>query len=195
MIRKLLTVKILSAVLLLNGCGQFASVVLHDPGAFTSGWAVDPWTKNTTLNVTGKTFNFDFPVGQGSVNTIEKNSHGLVYGTNVSMKYEITGNAPVFEAAGGTATVGIYLGKERYYSIQRIPLAVGRAILIVPLTPDKWQTVDGFRCDHDASHISEFKREIKVTSLIGPCFGGQGFAHGVDLSSGSAKFNCISFTP
>jgi hypothetical protein len=114
----------------------------------TGKWAVDPWTKGVTLNTTGTTFNFDFPVspnGAQSANTIEKTINGLTPGANVSMNFEITGTNPVFVAAGLTPQVRIYIGRGRLYSLAQYhcDLKLGKQTLNVPLTPDCWKDVGG----------------------------------------------------
>lgn len=175
-------------------------LVLRSKGSIAAGWTLDTYSTNVKLNVTGDTFNFDFPNAYPGAHSVMKHISGLKVGGQVSMTYEITGNAPVFVADGDVATVGLYIGGSRIYSCgqYRIPLALGKKTVIFPLTAENWQTVDGVNCAFDDAHKRQFAQAMSSTT-IGPCFGdNHGFAHGVNLSErngGSAKFSLLSFSP
>ena len=166
-------------------------------------WALDAWSKNVKLDdppVAGSIWSFKFPNKDG-VHTISKRiTGGLTVGKQVSMTFEIIGKNPVFIAAGETPTVGFYIGAGRIYSnyLNRLPLKLGKQTLIVPLTPDRWSTVDGYPCNYDQAHINEFEKSVKLATTIGPCFGDtHGFAHGANLTAngGSAEFRMLAFVP
>jgi hypothetical protein len=180
-------------ILLLAGCAAL--------GIESSKWHLDPWTKNVSLTVNNKAgdvLSFDFPLKDG-VHSIDKGAT-LKVGGKVSMTYEITGNNPVFLATTGeVGQVGFKFASATIFSAHayRQTLALGRHTLTVPMTPDAWQTIDGIPCNRDAGQIRVFQKAVEGDTDISICFGGvnQGYAHGVYLSSGSARFKVLSFNP
>jgi hypothetical protein len=189
---------ILIAILVL-AIGVPAAIILllrlRSSGVIAAGWTLDSYSTNVKLAVDGDQFHFDFPPAYPGVHSIMRHIDGLKSGQHVTMTYEITGNAPVFEADGDVPTVGLYLGGARIYTNgpYRIPLALGRKTVVFPVVPEAWQTVDGFPCSYDDAHKRMFEKALGSKTL-GPCFGdNHGFAHGVNLASGSATFRLIEF--
>ncbi len=171
------------------------NVYLHNKGVVGAGWELDTYSTNVKLTVAGDLFRFGFPPAYPGVHTVMKHIDGLTAGQHVTFTYEITGNSPVFDADGDIPTLGLYLGGARLYSSgpYRIPLELGRKTISVPVVPEAWQTVDGVNCGSDDSHKHMFAKALTAKTL-GLCFGdNHGFAHGVNLDSGTAMFNLLSF--
>lgn len=169
---------------------------MKSAGKIDTGWTLDTYSTNVKLEVTGDQYSFQFPSAYPGVHSIMKHVDGLKSGSHVKVTWEIAGQEPQFVADGDTPTVGLYLGGARIYTSgpYRVPLAVGRRTVIFPVVPEAWQTVDGKSCAADAAARSMFEKSLTAKTL-GLCFGdNHGFAHGVNLKSGSARFHLIEFT-
>jgi hypothetical protein len=170
-------------------------------GIESKSWHVDPWTKNVRLTVNNKpgdVLSFDVPREDG-VHSIDKGARLKVSGT-VSMTYEITGTNPVFwSTEDEPGQVGFKFASATMFSnhAHRQDLRLGKHTLAVPMTPDAWQTIDGIPCDSSPGQIRVFNKAVEGDTDISICFGGtnHGYAHGVYLKSGSAKFRVTSFSP
>jgi hypothetical protein len=178
------------AACLLIGCAAL--------GIESKKWHTDAWTKNVKLIVTGNTFSFDFPNKDG-IHSIDKGA-SLKVGGKVSMTYKVTGQNPVFwSTEDEPGQVGFKFASATIFSnhAHRQDLAIGTHTLTVPMTPENWQTIDGFPCNYDQAHINLFNKAVAGDSDISVCFGGtdHGYAHGAYLSGGSAKFYVTNFTP
>jgi hypothetical protein len=164
-------------------------------GIESKNWHVDAWTKNVKLVVTGDTFSFDFPNKDG-IHSVDR---GAKLVKQVSMTYEITGKNPIFTSTENEpGQVGFKFASATIFSnhANRQDLQIGRHTLTVKMTPENWQTIDGFPCNYDQAHINLFNKAVAGDSDISVCFGGtdHGYAHGAYLSNGSANFRVLSFS-
>jgi hypothetical protein len=182
-------------VLLLVGCSGFNSLVFHT-GQTAGKWTLDNYSSNVRIDNTGS---FTFPVGYPGVHMISKTVSPLKVGGNLSVTFEITGTNPVFEAAGLTPELRLFIGANFAYSLgpnNARPLKLGKQTLTVPLTSDNWKDITGVPYNSTPARTNLFNRSIPKCTMVAMIFGDEhGNAHGADLSSGSAKFRVISFSP
>jgi hypothetical protein len=74
-------------------------------------------------------------------------------------------------------------------------LANGAATLSVPLTPDKWLSVFGLRGTDSAAAQAGFAQAMAKTANVGLTFGGGSYyGHGVNVTSGTARFIMRNFS-
>ena len=133
--------------------------------------------------------------------------------TSVSLSYSIAGNAPVFDyrtstnnTCLGAASLSLLLHQAgdnlsgqgayafyRWFSWQEAqPLALGDHTLTVPLSVDKWVSV--YRSTPEAI-AAGFASALANMGSIGLGLGGGCFAaHGVTVTSGSARFVITGFS-
>ena len=83
----------------------------------------------------------------------------------------------------------LYGASNRFWSNPvAVVLVPGEYTMIVELSPDQWTNVEGERS------ASSFAETLKNMGNIGVTFGGGCFfGHGVNVSSGTARFNMTRF--
>ena len=189
---------ILLLIAFLSVAGVSGYLYLRKRGIVNSGWRLDSYSKNTTLDTNpsdGSILKFKFPQGDG-VHTVIKSVQG-VKADRMSMTFEITGNNPVFGSpnAGATPQLHLHIAGNRHWSNyqHRADLRVGKQTLNVPMTPDCWSDVNG----HPATdNVPMFEQAVKNALAIGfTCGDEHGYAHGAWLERGDAEFRLISFSP
>ncbi len=177
------------------GCSGFNSVVFHT-GQSAGRWTLDNYSSNVHIDSSGS---FDFPIGYPGVHMISKNGEPLKVGGKLSVTYEITGQSPVFEAAGLTPEVRLFIGANFAYSLgpnNARPLQLGKQTLTVPITAENWKDITGVPYNSTPGRIGLFNKSIPKCTMVAMIFGDEhGNRHGADLKSGSARFKLISFTP
>ncbi len=181
--------------LLLTGCSGFNQVVFHT-GQSAGKWTLDNYSSNVKIDSTG---GFDFPNAYPGVHMISKTVEPLKVGGKLSVTFDITGNNPVFIAAGLTPEIRLFIGANFAYSLGTAngrPLKLGKQTLTVPLTADNWKDITGVPYNSTPGRIGLFNKSIPKCTMVAMIFGDEhGNRHGVWVTSGSAHFACNSFTP
>jgi hypothetical protein len=201
-------------VLFLAACDDSWSqpVTIFAPTPASSvGWAITHGSAPQPLQSANGEVYFDFPVCASAsvcwVSYVEKPwTIPLAGKASVSLSYSITGTTPVFNnqspgnICGGPPALSLLLHQAgdnmsgqvqyswyRWFSWPEAqPLALGDFTVTVPLTVDKWVPVFNSTPDRNAAG---FATAIANMGQIGFGLGGGCFAaHGVAITSGSARF-------
>jgi hypothetical protein len=161
-------------------------------------------------------WHFDFPSPPGSINyltiTINRPIRGTFFADmkvdaqNATFNFWMgdptnTGTAPpacrlFFQQQGDDFSGSGAMQFYRWWSTTfAFVLADGAALLRVPLTPDKWVSVFGLRGTDSAAAQAGFAQAMAKTSKVGLTFGGGSYyGHGVNVTSGSARFIMRDFS-
>jgi hypothetical protein len=129
----------------------------------------------------------------------------------VTVLISVSGS-PIFQSAlepgntcGGPATVRLFFQRaddpgtleaefHRWWSVGSYVLSPGSGTLSVPMMPELWSSVLGRRGDSSAAATEGFNAALANLGHVGMTFGGGCFfGHGVNISSGTARFTVTSF--
>lgn len=128
---------------------------------------------------------------------------------SIQLTYNITGSAPVFDyhvtsdnicdspahvllfihqAGDNLSGIGVYEFYRWFDMTDQQPLSLGDHVMVAPLDPARWVSVYGKKGD-DPAAVSGWAGALANPGTIGIGFGGGCFAaHGVAVTSGSARF-------
>lgn len=188
-----------ATVLLLAGCTTPFWSGWRSEG---TGWRLTPYNQGIVVNQIPPTgFGITIPPKPNYVNSIQ-HSYQLKAGQTITVQYRVStvSGKPIFKATEGTnpANFSVMFARrltdERWYAygvdfvrLQDV-LDKGPLTYSIPLTPERWQNVNG-RQDAEA-----FNREIQDVRLVEIVFGGQFRAHGIEVEGGTAKFEVLAFS-
>jgi hypothetical protein len=203
-------------VLLLAGCSNPTPPAPPPLPPLPSAWAAYAYGVPGRLEGPLTNDSFAFPQCSGSplpcsVGYIE-HGWGTVTGKMITLRYEITGNNPVFDfhtnsnntcepppPSGDWPNISLLIHRAgddlskpffRYYSVDKRVLAVGADQLAVPIDASAWiNALDGTPAD-----APDFNLALTNVGSLGFVFGGGCFrAHGVAITSGDATFSIKDF--
>ena len=186
---------------------QYSAGVPDHPVADGAGWSFDfPVYDHPSMNC-----NEDRSCGHVNYVTTPVNAAITAAGLTMTFRIETTG-APVFQYAlnpnntcTNPAAVRLFIQRQgdtmevdhefyRWWSKAAAKLTAGTATLTVPLMPDQWMSVLGKAGNLDQIATAGFRAALQNVGNIGMTFGGGCFAgHGVNISSGTARFSLTSY--
>ena len=202
-------------------CGLLAGCGAVSPPASTLSLSPNDWNLRFCHGVpdhpaaTGGSavWYFDFPSGEGSgVDYVTTPYHPTqdIQGKTLSMTFKVVSNAPIYglsdPATYPPIALHLYLersgddgtgnGEMQYYrwwcpsGYYNLGSADNTEVTIFcRLSSESWTSVRG------ATDAAEFQQTLRSLQWIGFTFGGSaGWGHGVNLQSGTARFELIDFS-
>ena len=149
----------------------------------------------------------------GHVNYVTTPVNAAITAAGLTMTFRIeTTGVPVFQYAlnpnntcTNPAAVRLFIQRQgdtleadhefyRWWSKAAAKLTAGTVTLTVPLMPDQWMSVLGKAGNLDQIATAGFHAALRNVGNIGMTFGGGCFAgHGVNISSGTARFSLTNY--